>query len=279
MIRFKYSLSSFTNFLSELASALKTTVQDNTLQLPSYLGTGYFKSVDLPNGLQALLIDCTLAEDLLIERERTNLEFYVFISDSASNVNRYYMHIDEEQTTGRHTSPSVMYLLSFLSNLQQFATAGTMLRSVRIIMSREWLAKYLRIDQMDEVLQRYLALKTRSVHIRDIDLDSRMLMNEIFNPPEQGVPESSYLQTRITKMLENFFGWMYQQMSNLQFTLGIPRDEIDKLVEVEAELLQRVQQRSEAEPPKGKTSMQSTPPSPPPAPRSRASSSRSPARG
>ncbi len=237
MIRFQYALSSFSNFLTELASSLNISLKDNTLFLPPVLGDGYFKSVQLPNGLEALLIDLTFNQDMLIQRAKTHMEYYVFICEAATNVNRFFMHVDEEETSGLKSSPSAMYLLSFLSDLQQFASAGTILKSIRVIMSKEWLARYLRIEKMDEVLQRYLSLKARSFHIRDVDLDSRLLMNEIFQTSQSSPIEAAYLQNRIMKILENFFTWMYQQMSQLKLSIRLSRDEVGKLMEIETELI------------------------------------------
>jgi AraC-like DNA-binding protein len=147
------------------------------------------------------------------------------------------MNVDEEETSGYKSSPSAMYLLSFLSDFQQFAGAGTAFKSIRVIMSKEWLARYLRIEKMDEVLQRYLSLKAKSFHVKEVDLDSRLLMNEIFQTSQDLLFEAAFVQNRIMKILENFFSWMYQQMSQVQLTIRLSRDEVDKLMEIESVLI------------------------------------------
>ncbi len=237
MIRFNYSISSFDHFLNDLAKALGTNIRDNTLELPERVGAGYLKKVDLPNGLQALLIDFTLKQDLLIERAKTNREFYVFICDKVTHVKNLYVNLDDEKTENKASSLSAIYLVSFLSDLQQFATAGTHLRSIRVIIGNEWLASYLHIDKMDEVLQRYLALKSKSIHVKPLDFDNNLLMDEIFQPVEQANMEATYLQNRIMLMLEKFFAWMYEQMSYMQMSLRLSRDDIDVLLKVESELV------------------------------------------
>jgi AraC-like DNA-binding protein len=212
------------------------TVENNTLTLPESIGHGYLKSVDLPNGLQALIGNFTLHQDLLIERSKTNMEYYVFICDRVTNHKKLYVDVDQDRMEGKGHRMEVMYLLSFLSDLNQFASAGTHLESVRVIISREWLARYLRIDQLENVLQRYLSLKAKSIHIREMDFETKTLMNEILNPPDVSPVETAFLQNRIMMMVENFFSWMYDQLSVMEMQIHMTRDEIEQMMKVEESL-------------------------------------------
>lgn len=215
---------------------MHTTVENNTLYLPEFIGKGYLKSIDLPNGLQALVGDFTLNQDLLIERSKNNMEFYVFICDRVTNNRKLYVDVDQDRMESAGTEVAAMYLLSFLSDLNQFATAGTSLSSIRVIISREWLARYLKIDQLDNVLQRYLSLKAKSIHIREMDFETRILMNDILNPADISPVGTAYVQNRIMMMVENFFAWMYDQLSVMEMQIHMTREEIDQIMKVEESL-------------------------------------------
>ncbi len=219
-----------------MAKQLHTTVENNTLYLPEFIGKGYLKSIDLPNGLQALVGDFTLNQDLLIERSKNNMEFYVFICDRVTNNRKLYVDVDQDRMESAGTEVAAMYLLSFLSDLNQFATAGTSLSSIRVIISREWLARYLKIDQLDNVLQRYLSLKAKSIHIREMDFETRILMNDILNPADISPVGTAYVQNRIMMMVENFFAWMYDQLSVMEMQIHMTREEIDQIMKVEESL-------------------------------------------
>ncbi|MGL6268509.1 MAG: helix-turn-helix domain-containing protein [Chitinophagaceae bacterium] len=242
MISFKYAMATFDDLLQSLGEKLTVKVEDDLLNFPESVGLGYLKSVSLPNGLEALIGDLTLRQDLLIERSRINKEFYVFICDRVTGVKKFIVDIDKDRLEKKNTEFSAMYLLSFLSDLSQFATAGTQLSTIRVIISKDWMAKYLKMDELDDVLQRYLSLKSKSIHVRDFDFDSQVLMDEILNPPKDSLLEKTFIQNRIMMLLENFFAWLYQQMAVMELNIKMTRDEIDQISEVETQLLSNLSQ-------------------------------------
>lgn len=235
-------MSSFSDLLQNLGAKMVTPFEDDCLIFPETVGVGYLKSVSLPNGLEALIGDLTLKQDLLIERSRINKEFYVFICDRVTGIKKLFVDIDKDRLENRNAEFSAMYLLSFLSDLSQFTTAGTQLSTVRVIISKDWMAKYLKMEELDDVLQRYLALKSKSIHVRDFDFDSQVLMDEILNPPSDSLLEKTYIQNRVMLLLENFFAWMYQQMAMMELKIKMTRDEIDQISEVENQLLSNLSQ-------------------------------------
>ncbi len=242
MIRFKYSLSNFSDLLQSMCEKFEVPFKDEKLVFPDALGKGYMKAVRLPNGLEALIGDFTLKQDFLIERTRINKEFYVFICDRATHVKKFIVDIDQDRLEKKEASFSAMYLLSYLSDLSQFTNAGAHWSTVRVIISRDWMAKYLKLDILDDVLQRYLALKSKSVHVRDFDFDSQVLMDEILHPDENSPVENTFIQNRIMLLLENFFTWLYQQMSVMEMNIKMTREEIDQITEVENQLLSNLSQ-------------------------------------
>lgn len=244
MFRFSYSLTTFASLLKGMADQLSMRMEDDTLHIPEMLGEGYMRVMQLPNGLEALIGDFTLRQSMLLERTRGREEYYVFVCDVAHDVRRFYVDIDKDRSEQTAPEVSAMYLLSFLADVGQFATAGTRLQTVRVIITREWLAKYLKLEVLDEVLQRYIALKSESIHARDVDFESRTLLEELLHAPQDTPLEKTFLQNRVMMILENFFGWMYQQMSVNGLRIRMSREEIDQMMRVEDRLLANL-----AEPP------------------------------
>ena len=237
MIRFRYSLSNYSELLKTVSVQLNVPFIDDTLFFPATVGDGYMKVVSLPNGLEAFIGDFTLKQDLLLERSHGRNEFYLFICEKGTNVKKFFVDIDQDRLEKKNEEISAMYLLSYLSDLSQFTSSGTHLTTIRIIINKDWMAKYLKIEQLDEVLQRYLALKSKSIHVREFDYDSQKLMDEILHPDPDSPLEKAYLQNRIMLLLENFFSWMYQQISVMELKIKMSREEIDQILEVENILL------------------------------------------
>ena len=220
-----------------MSDQLGVPMEDDTLHLPALLGNGYMRVILLPNGLEAMIGDFTLKQSMLLERARGGDEYYVFVCDVAHDVHRMYVDIDSDRAEQTEPEISAMYLLSFLADVGQFATAGTRLQTVRVIITREWLARYLKMDVLDDVLQRYISLKADSIHARDVDFESRTLMEELLRAPHDTPLEKTFIQNRVMMILENFFGWMYHQMSVNGLRIRMSREEIEQMMRVEEQLL------------------------------------------
>ena len=237
MVRISYSLSSFDELLRLIADQTGSRINEDVLQFSPSLGEGYLRAVSLPNGLNALIGDFTLRQAMLAQRTRSTQEYYVFICDIVEGAQRFYVDIDRERVELQDEKLSVMYLLSFLSDLSQFATAGTRMKTLRVIISRDWMAKYLKVEVLDDVLRRYLALKAGSVHVKEIDFESMRLLEDILHPPKDTPMEKAFVHNRIMMLLENFFEWLYRQMSVMELKIKMSREEIDLMRRVEEMLV------------------------------------------
>ena len=51
------------------------------LLLPPHIGKGYMKLVELPNGLQGIISDYTVHQDILFQRNKINEDFFTLRFD------------------------------------------------------------------------------------------------------------------------------------------------------------------------------------------------------
>lgn len=237
MIRFEYTLTSLHDLLDLMARQMNVPFIDGKVDFPAPVAKGYMRVVQLPNGLEAVIGNLKLVSGMQLERTRANKEFYVFACDIATHARHYIMDVDEERVEEKGNNISAMYLLSFLSDLGQFASAGTHFQTIRVVISRDWLAKYLKIEVLDDVLQRYLSLKASSIHVKEVDFEARQLIQEILYPAEDSLMVNTYIQNRIMMLIENFFSWMYQQMSVTELKIRMNREEIEQMLKIEELLL------------------------------------------
>jgi AraC-like DNA-binding protein len=237
LIRFKYTLTSLHDLLELMSSQMKVPYADGVVDFPPEVAKGFMRVVQLPNGLEAVIGNLKLATAMQIERTRSNKEFYVFACDVASHAKGFVVDVDQERVEEEGNHIRAMYLLSFLSDLSQYAKAGTHFKTIRVVITRDWLAKYLNIEALDEVLQRYLSLKAGSVHVKEVDFQAQQLIEEILNPAEDSLMVNTYIQNRIMLLIENFFTWMYQQMSVMELKIRMNREEIEQMLKIEELLL------------------------------------------
>jgi len=237
MFEFSFTISDHKDLISDLADQLGTTAEDDLLVFPGILGKGYLRKERLPNKLDAYIFDFSLAADFWFNRSKGDKEYYAFICEEVTHPGKLITEIDGDRVETAEPEVSHMYLLSFLSDLRQYSPAGSTVKGIRVIISPEWLSGHLRIDRMEDVLQRYLQLKADTVHMKEMDVDSKQLMQEILNPPGDMYTDIHvYLQNRVTMILEHFFSWLHKHMGEKK-RKGISKDDINRMVKVEQKLL------------------------------------------
>jgi AraC-like DNA-binding protein len=237
MLVFEYTISTFTQLLQDFALLTKSPVKDNKVTVPEKYGSGYFRLMELPGRLEALQINLNLKDGFLVKRRKSDKEYYVFACDKLYDAQEMKVNIDTESFKEENTVRSAMYLVSFLSDLEQYAGPGFSYQSLRVIIPKEWLAKYLKLEKLEESLQRYLALKAASITAKSIDFESQTILDELFAAADDHHLNPMYQQNRIMKLIEIFFSWMYDQMSNLHFANDVSKDDINRMIEAEAALI------------------------------------------
>jgi AraC-like DNA-binding protein len=238
MKEFSFSTTSYKEVLEKLSMDMGMPVHDNRMDLPESLGKGYVRFLRLPNRMEALLMDMELTDDFWFNRGRTDREHYIFVCEEIQNTDKVLIRIDGDQVVRTEDRVAGMHLFSFLSDLRQFSSRGSRVRGFRVVLSTEWLASYLRVEQMDDVLKRYLQLRAARMHMKGMDPDTLRLLNDILDhPPDMTVDEMAYIQNRVMMVLESFFAWMYEAMQAKPRLTRIAREDIDRIRKVEEYLL------------------------------------------
>ena len=231
MISLHYKLSSYHHFLSQVAELLGTTVQDHQLKIPPHIGEGYFKVTSFGEDLEALTYDVQLKEELLFTREKEGVEFYNLVFDRLDVAGSASVNIGvdtEPPGPGRNTA---MYLTSFLYDVAYVLEKDAPLKGVRILLSAEWMKKYLQLSERENVLAKYLSLKNLGVWQMPVDAELTQLMNDVLSPEE--VP-LLFFQNKVMQIIEKFFSWLYNQEAWHSNAVGITRVDIEQAQKAEA---------------------------------------------
>jgi len=210
----------------------------NTLVIPEDIANGYFKYIPLGNGLQCMLSDYTLNQDMYMQRNRSDKEFYILRFDEISISDTLMVKIDNDYIReGKQNRASVL-LTSSLYDFAYQTAKNTAIRSINVLITRKWLAQYLDIKSMDKVLQKYLQLKTQSYNFAPFDIEYRALFNEVMDGGDAAM-KRSILENRIMMMVEKFLTHLYQKLNQLteDDKIKISPDEIKRLMEVESYLV------------------------------------------
>lgn len=237
MIKIEFNHTDYEEMLHYFAEVLKGKIDKNTLHLPAHIGEGFMKLIELPNGLQGIISDYTVHEDLLLNRTKINKDFYtlrfdeVIIpytipSETASQVNADMSRVNTAVFLG-----STKFDWMFLS------LKGTRVKGVNILFSKEWLEQFLEVESVGDMIKKYLSLKMSAFNYEPMDMEYKRILAEVIQTDVDPSFETLIIQNRIMLLLERFFTRIFYKMSDMHFDVKLSNEDINRLKVIEKELV------------------------------------------
>lgn len=232
MFSFYYKLTTYANLLKDIGRFFNVPVeQDSIVVLPPEAGTGCFKAFDLGGGIEALLYNMRLNDDLIMRREKNATEYYTLNLDELDKSGSASITIENDTLGESFNRSHAFFLTSFLFDIETCLQKNTELKGLRVLLNTAWMQQYLQIPHKDDVLKRYINLKTEGILQKSVDAETRELLNGLF---EQDDAPLLYYQNKIMRIVEKFFSWLYDEMQMLEDKSGISRQDIESAQQVEA---------------------------------------------
>ena len=232
MFSFDFRYDDYRLLINDLAQRLNVSVIQDSIIFPEELATGYYRLVDLPNGLQVNLINCTFNADWCMHRKASDAQFYTLRFDEFSIPGSLVVSIDHEKQKEQATTRSIIYLTSSLFDFYYQGTRGTTIRAINILIKPDWISNYLGLGNVDDLLQNYVALKAESLNIQMVDREYQALMNEILYKDPQHSFSNLYLLNRLQLLIERFFTALYQRTQKADLHLRLSNADINRLMQV-----------------------------------------------
>lgn len=237
MFTYSYKYCDHLSYLHELAKRANVVVENNTIQLPADIGTGYIKAVELVNGLQVLINECVTAQEVSFNREATAHESYTLRFDEVKNLRQLTLQIDGEKMKDEPEIYSGAFLANSLYELTYTANAGIEDRCINIFFTSKWLEENIGIKTSDEVFKKYFSLKTASFNFEILNLEYRSLMEDIFELDHQQPMQLVILQNRVMLLLEKFLRSLFKKINHPEQQPNINEATLKQLIKVESLLV------------------------------------------
>lgn len=239
MIALHYKLNSYTDYLAQMAEVFQTGVNGDKLEIPPQFGRGYFKVIRLDNGLEALVYDFALKENMELVREREEREYYTLILDEVNNTTGFSVSIDRDEMHDSAVRQEFLYMTSFLYDVHYILHRNVHLKGVRVLLTEAWMRQYLQLDEKENVLEKYINLKTAGILYKPVDETLRKLLHEIVL--DSDIPRLFYYN-KILRIVEIFFEWLYDEMKVMADKSGINRQDIEVTQKIESILTNDITQ-------------------------------------
>jgi AraC-like DNA-binding protein len=227
VLKLEYNHTDYEELLKFYAKSLKSKLKDNVLTVDPSMGSGYMKLVKLPNGLQCLISDYSFKEDILFQRKKSEQDFYT-------------LRFDEVNTAAggaTESTKSAVFLASTRFDWLFLYTNGTNVKNVNIHFSKEWLENFLGVEEVGEVIKKYLSLKMSAFNYEPMDAEYKRILAELISGGDSTSFSNLIIQNRTMLLMERFFTRIYKKMNDQHFDMKVSNDDILRLQKVEQELL------------------------------------------
>jgi AraC-like DNA-binding protein len=222
--------------MNDLAQRLNVPVVNHQLIFPEPIGSGSLTFVKLPNGVHVNIINCRMNQDWLLCRRKIREEFYTLRFHELTIPDTLEIRIGSERLKEYNTTRSIAYLTNTLSDWAYIGAKGTIYKGIDVLFNANWLADYLGVKNIDDVLSTYLSLQVENVHREPLDSEYRRLMQEIGEVEDSNPMRLAIIQNRIMLLIERFFLRIYERKKNSYFNIPLSKTDIDRVMQVEAVL-------------------------------------------
>lgn len=237
MFTFSYKYCDHIDYLRQLATTAGVPIVNNTVLLPPSIGSGYIKAIELANGLQVLINECVINQDVSFKREPVLHESYALRFDEVKNLKALTLQIGEDRLNDEPMIYSGAFLSNSLFDLSYTATAGTEDRCVNIYFTAQWLETNIGIRSTDAMFQKYFSLKTASFNYEVLNLEYRELMEDIFEIKEEQPMQKVILQNRVMLLMEKFFRSLYTKTGGGDAAASVNEHTLKQMMKVESILV------------------------------------------
>ena len=234
MIVLNINHTNYKQLLHDLSAALSIPYDNgDLLMIAPPAGKGLFKTISLFDELQVMLVNATFNSKLVTIRERSDDRYFILHFDDVLVTDTATLKVDDELLQKSNTRHAVARLTSNIFVNTEELPAHLHIKSVKVLFNDQWLKKYMGLDAEDDVLKKYLSLKTESFDIEQLDAEYLKLMGELWVENENEPLHNIFLQNRVALLVERFFTQLYSNANLLQGKFNLSSDVINGLIKVE----------------------------------------------
>src|SRR5258708_5760130 len=165
--------------MEEVGQRVNVAVENNRLVFPERIASGSLTFVKLPNGIHVNIINCRMNTDWLICRRKIREEYYILRFHELTIPDTLEIRIGKERLRESNTTRAIAYLTNTLSDWSYLGAKGTIFKGIDVLFNAAWLAGYLGVEDINDVLSTYLSLQIENMHMEPLDGEYRRLVQEI----------------------------------------------------------------------------------------------------
>lgn len=235
MVVFDINHTNYKLLIKDLASHLGIPYHHNSdhLVITPPAGNGIIRTIRLFDEFHVLLVNAVFNGELVTKRQCSDDHHYILHFDHASITQTIRFEVDDEFLQKTNAQHSVARLTSNIFSNTEIIPPGLHIKSVKILFNEKWLKKYLDLDQHEDVLQKYLLLKTESFDLEQLDDVYLRLLDDLWKVEKEDHLQNTFLQDKVITLIERFFTRIHDKMDIVHRKCNLTGDELSRLLKVE----------------------------------------------
>ena len=203
------------NFLTAFAEALKVPVVNNELQVPSSLGKGFVRRVDLNDDFRLLIHRYRLKQELILKRigstEPASFISVIFYN----NEEPASLITDEEQQTSfsRYNDMAIQVASNNLDSVITFP-ANTDIYFTVVGLSAKRLKTLLDLDGPDHLIDTIVNPKESFLFYESMGTETQITLKQLSEPQAKNGLAGFYYRLKAETLLYNVFHQLHNRQSN-----------------------------------------------------------------
>ncbi len=240
MINFTYNDKSYTTFYPKVADIFNAEFVNNRIELPVDTGKGFMELVPLGEEIYASINNFVLEKDIYFTRKKSRDVFFILHFDEMKSAGDFMVRLDGEMIKTKGHSIAAAMLTCSLFDLSYMLPAHTKKRSISVILTREWIKKYMNMGvDDDEICNNYFSLKVQHLNQEPFNTEYRAYFNQVFDTPFNRPLRLLHIRNAVMMLIEIFFIRLYKKTKSIK---DIPARKMNtgdlyKLMEVESILV------------------------------------------
>jgi AraC-like DNA-binding protein len=228
VVVFNLSHNNYQTLLQTIARQLKVQVENNAVIIPPETGEGIIKVIQLPNGLQILMVKIRFHKAAMIQSGNTNHGDYVLNFDEAEMPG-------QTESTEKAISSFVRLTGSSFKHLETLKKNSSV-QYLKILFSKEWLSNYIGLREKMSMFEKFIPVKSDAAEKEKLNEEYRRIINELWSVNDNDPLQNILYNNRILLLIEQFFTKMHAEMLSTKGKYKLTADDILKLKKVEAVL-------------------------------------------
>jgi AraC-like DNA-binding protein len=229
---FVYDHEDYKQLLQDFADRFMGTFDGVTVNLPSSIGNGYIRLINLTGGLQAILYNYTLNSEFTFFRRMSIPEIFTFRVDYIDNSDGMEIKMGDDEYTISSSIYSNVQIFSSRYNAKALLQKGAKHLGLGIILKQEWLDKYFPQRLLDFWLSHTHVLRSNNVTIIPLDFEARESFFALQKLDTNHPAYLFYAQTRILELLDYYFEQVSSKMKAWKNSDAL-LDDIGRLTELD----------------------------------------------